>query len=365
MFGQAETMPRTQSADFLERIIPEVRSGGARNIVELAQALHIPVETTRYKIKGMLKRGLSVHASVDYSKFGLINHEAYFMLRPKAQVSEEKFFQNLSEYGFLTSYARRLPDNGYVCSFALPVGGSLSRLMRGLKEEGLIESPHVQPLSWKVGHMIHPAYFELKRGVWQIDWSKVKKEPVSRQKRGELKLSVEFDSLDLMIARALEQEALIKLSDIASSLKTTLNNIFYHFHKHVLGEKLIGGFIIRWNGTPRQESVFVQFAFEGLDISEENAAEASLRRLPFLWSDALSLDTGLYIGEAMIPTSQYLETLRYLSGTLGDSSTKLKVMFLDPKAYHQFPLSAYLFKERGWKFDPDDCVELVAGKLKK
>jgi DNA-binding Lrp family transcriptional regulator len=358
-------MPRAKSTDFLERILPEVRAGGARNIVELAQALRMPVETTRYKVKGMLRRGLSIHASVDYNKFGLVNHEAYFMLRPKAQLNEKKFFQSLSEYGYLTSYARRLPDNGYVCSFALPLGKSLSRLMRDLKEEDLIETPRVEPLSWKVGHMIRPSYFQLKNGVWQIDWNKIKKGPKSEERIRGQKPSVEFDELDLLIARALEQEALIKLSEIASSLKTTLNNIFYHFHKHVLEEKLISEFIIRWNGTPGQESVFVQFYFDALNISEEKGAEASLRKIPFLWTDALSLDTGFYFGEAMIPTAQYLETLRYLSQSLGDSTKKLKILFLDPKTRHQFPLPAHLFKDREWNFDPESCVELVVGELKE
>jgi DNA-binding Lrp family transcriptional regulator len=358
-------MPRSQSTDFLERIIPEVRSGGARNIVELAKVLHMPVETTRYKVKGMFKRGLSVHASVDYSKFDLVNYEAYFKLRPKAQANEKKFFQALYEHAYLTSYARRLPDNGYVCSFALPVGKSLSRLIRGLVEEDLMEYSRVEPLSWKREHMIQPAYFQLKRGLWEIDWNRIKKDAKSEEKKiVETKNPFEFDVLDLMIARALEQDALIKLSDIASSLKTTLNNVFYHFHKHILEGRLIEEFVIRWNGTPKQESVFVQFEFEGLSISEEKSVESSLRRLPFLWSEALCLDTGLYIGEAMIPTSQYFQTLLYLSETLGDSSEKLKVTFLDPRTRHHFPLPAHLFKEREWKFDHAECIDLVTSKFK-
>jgi DNA-binding Lrp family transcriptional regulator len=365
-------MTRSQSADFLEQVIPEVRTGGARNIVELAKALHLPVETTRYKVKGMLKRGLSFHASVDYNKFNLVNHEACFMLRPRAQANEKKFFQSLADQGYLTSYARSLPDNGYVCSFAIPAGKSLSRLMRGLAEEGLLESPErVESLSLKRDHMIQPAFFQLKRGTWQIDWSKIKKETPTTRGAEEKKASsakmqqVEFDELDLMIARALEQDALVKLSDIASSLKTTLNNVFYHFHKHILEAKLIEEFVIRWNGTPKEESVFVQFEFDSLSISEEKITASSLRKLPFLWSEAQSYDTGLYIGEAMIPTAQYLQTLQYLAETLGVSSRKLKVTFLDPKTRHQFPLPAHLFKEREWKFDPDDCVDYVSSKLKK
>jgi DNA-binding Lrp family transcriptional regulator len=362
-------MPRTQSTDFLEKVIPKVQAGGARNIVELARALHLPVETTRYKVKGMLKRGLTIHAGVDYNNFGLLNHEVYFMLRPKAQSNEKKFFQSLSEHAYLTSYARRLPDNGYVCSFAPPIGKSLSRLMRGLAEEGLVESPRVESLSWKKEYMIQPTFFQLKRGVWEIDWSKIKKEAASTtakvaQERKGTQL-VEFDELDLLIARSLEQDALIKLSDIASSLKTTLNNVFYHFHKHIIEGKLIEGFIIRWNGTPKQESVFVQFEFDGLSMSEEKSAASSLRSLPFLWSDALSLDSGLYIGEAMIPTAQYLQTLQYLSETLGSSSEKLRVTCLDPKTRNQFPLPAHLFEDGSWKFDPDTVVNLVASKLRK
>jgi DNA-binding Lrp family transcriptional regulator len=112
-------LTKTQSRDFLERIIPHVRTGGARNIVELAEALRIPVETTRYKVKGILRRGLKVHASVDCKKLGLANYEAYLDLTSRAQSSEKKLFQALGEYSFLTSYARELPDNSYACFFAI------------------------------------------------------------------------------------------------------------------------------------------------------------------------------------------------------------------------------------------------------
>lgn len=144
---RSSNLARTKSRDFLEQIIPH---GGARNIVELAEALRIPVETTRYKVKGMQRRGLSVHASVDCSEFGLANCEAYFVLNSRAQSSEKKLFEALAEYSLLTSYARELPDNSYACSFALPRKASLLRLVRGLSEEGLIESSRVEPLSWKI-----------------------------------------------------------------------------------------------------------------------------------------------------------------------------------------------------------------------
>jgi DNA-binding Lrp family transcriptional regulator len=363
-------MPRTQSGDFLERVIPEIRTGGARNIVELARTLHLPVETTRYKVKGMLKRGLSFHASVDYAKFDLVNHETYFMLSPRAQANEKKFFQALADEGYLTSYAQRLPDKGYVCSFAIPKGKSLSRMVRGLAEEGLVNSARVEPLSFKRDHMIQASFFQLKRGTWKIDWNRVKREtppPSSRETKQKRVSTTEasFDELDLAVARALEQNALVKLSDIANSLKTTLNNVFYHFHKHILGGGLIDEFLIRWNGSPKEESVFVQFEFNDLGISEEKEAASSLQKLPYLWSEAQSFDSGLYLGEAMIPTAQYLQTLLYLSETLGTSSQKLRVTFLDPKTRRQFPLPSHLFKEGEWKFDPDDCVSHVVSKLKK
>ena len=361
-------MAKTQSTDFLERIIPHVRSGGARNIVELAGALRIPVETTRYNVKGMQRRGLTVHASVEYNKFGLASHEAYLVLSSRAQSREKRLFQVLAEYSFLTSYVRELPDNSYVCSFAVPRNASLLRLVRGLTEEGLIGLSRVEPLSWKKSHMLEPTFFQLKRGVWKIDWNKIRKQQKKREDNSNeatKKSSIHFDELDILIARSLERDALVKLSEIADSLKTTLNNVFYHFHKHVLREKLVEEFLIRWNGSPKQESVFAQFEFDNLSMKEENSARSVLRKLPFLWSDASGLDTGFYIGEAMIPTTQYLQSLQYLSETLGGASKKLGVRLLDPKSRYQFPLPTHLFREGEWKFEPDTCVDQVVAKLKR
>lgn len=357
-------MARTQSSDFLERITPQVRTGGARNIVELAKALRIPVETTRYKVNGMLKRGLSIHASVDYTKFGLVNHQVTFLLGQRAIANEKKFFQSLSESAYLTSYAREFPSNLYVCWFAAPSSTGLSRLIRGLSEERLIEDPSVASFSWKKSHMIRPSYFQLKKGVWSVDWNKVRRESIAEDKRGSA-ASFEFDDLDLMIARILEEDALRKLSEIATTLKTTLNNVFYHFHKHILGGKLIDEFVIRWDGSQRQDHVLIQMEFEDLGIAQEKNAKASIRRLPYLWSDSLSLETGAYIGEAMIPISQSLQVLRYLSETLGETARKLKVRFFDPSTRQQFPIPAHLYRNGSWQFDPDACVNVLTSKIRK
>lgn len=364
-------MSSAQSRDFLERIIPEVKSGGARNIVELAKSLRMPVETTRYKVKGILKRGLTVHASVDYNKFGLANYYARFHLTQRSRESEKKFFQALADFCYLTSSARRVTTNEIACTFAVPQakGASSSpihRLLRGLAEEKLIESPRISGVTWKKSHMVQPEFFNLKKGVWQVDWTRLKRESTP-QSRADEKDSVEadFDDLDLMIARELETDALVRLSDIADSLKTTLNNIFYHFHKHITEGKLVEEFVIRWNGTPKHETMFVQFEFENLSFAEEKVSRTTLRKLPFLWSDALSRDTGYYVGEAMVPSSHYLETLNFISGALGETSRKLRVLLFDARTRQQLPLPAQLFKEGAWLFDPDSSIEQIDAKLKK
>ncbi len=363
-------MSSAQTRDFLERIIPDVRSGGARNIVELAKALRMPVETTRYKVKGILKRGLSVHASVDYNKFGLSNHYTRFHLTQKSKENEKKFFQALSDSCYLTSFARNVITSEFSCTFAVPqsMGSSsqIRRLLRGLSEEKLIESPKMSDVSWKKAHMVQPEFFNLKKGLWQVDWAKLKKESLPQTRVEEKEIPVgEFDDLDLMIARELEFDALARLSDIADSLKTTLNNIFYHFHKHITEGKLVEEFVIRWNGTSRHETMFVQFEFESLSYNEEKPVRSAMRKLPFLWSDASSKDTGYYVAEAMVPSSHYLETLNFLSGTLGETSRKLKVHLLDAKTRRQLPLPAQLFKESAWVFDPDSSIEQINAKLKK
>ena len=364
-------MSSAQSRDFVERIIPEVRTGGARNIVELAKALRMPVETTRYKVKGMLRRGLSVHASVDYNKFGLAHHYARFFLSQKTRENEKKFFQALSDSCYLTSFARKLPSNEYFCTFAVPHsrGASSSlihRLLRSLTEERLIERSRISNVTWRRAHMIQPEFFNLKRGIWQVDWAKLRKESAPGAKAEEKESSPsEFDDLDLNIARELETNALARLSDIADSLKTTLNNIFYHFHKHITEAKLVDEFVIRWSGNQKHETMFMQFDFNSLGVAEERTARSALRRLPFLWFDAFSRDTGYYVGEAVVPSTHYLETLNFLSWALGDISHKLRVHVLDSRTRQQLPLPAHLFKDGNWEFDPESCLQQVNSRLKK
>ena len=369
---------QTSARNFLDMIIPEVRLGGARNIVELAKSLGTPVETTRYKVKGMLRRGLKIDACLDFSKFGLVAHYAHLDLTERTRANEKKFFKLLADHGYLASCARRLPGTGYACRFLVPaqktgkskggVAGSLTRLLRILMEEKLLQHARAHDVSWEKNHMIQPEYFDLKRGSWKIDWVKLRRETNIPQ-RGEAKAEgenqIQFDELDLMIARELESDALARLSDIAGGLRTTLNNIFYHFHKHVLEGKYLEEFVLRWSGTQKQPTVCAQFEFEGLSVAEEKTSRNILRRIPYLWSDALSTDTGFYTALAMIPQEQYLETLYYLSSTLGETAQKLEICLVDSRTRQVFPLPVHLYKDSMWRFDPEESARQITSRLRR
>ena len=364
-------MSTSQSKNFLERIVPQVRSGGGRNIVELAKGLHIPVETTRYRVKAMMKRGLRIYASVDYNKFDLTSYYAHLRLTTKGFDNEKKLFQVLADTSYLTAYSKSLPTNEFICSFAVPevrsTSSTVQRFVRALTEEGLVESSRIYKLSWTKSHMVQPEYFHLKRGTWQIDWAKLKKEsPQPKEKSSPQETSgAEYDDLDVQIARELETNGLERLSGIAKKLKTTLNNVFYHFHKHIIAEKLIDGFVIGWFGSERQETLFAHMEFRNLSLDEERTARSGLRKLPFLLTDAASLDSGHYFGQAILPTSQYLGMLNYLSSTLGDATSKLRVSVSDTRARQWFHLPAHLYKNESWKFDPEDSASQVASKIRK
>ncbi|MDG6994321.1 MAG: hypothetical protein JRN52_00240 [Nitrososphaerota archaeon] len=352
--------------DFLQRAIPEIRTGGGRNIVELAKALHMPVETTRYKVKGMLKRGLSVHASVDYNKFGLTRYYAYFRLSEKASVNEKKLFSILADQAFLVSASRRLPSNDYICEFAFPRSidtsfSTLRKFLRGLAEEGVLKDVSVNTISSQKFHMIQSEFFDLKHGSWRIDWGKLRKE--TKLEWPEPKVA-EFDELDLMIVRELELDALTRLSDIATTLKTTLNNIFYHFHKHIVEGKLVDEYIVQWNGTTKQPVMLVQFSFNDLSLSEERSARSCVSRLPFLWSESIGSDSGLYIAQGMIHLDDYLDTLSYLAANLEDAAPKLQVSVLDAKSRLTFPLTAHLYKEGSWHFNAEDVTKQITKSRK-
>ena len=213
----SSTSTTITSRDFLGRLALVIRHGGARNIAELAKALRMPVETTRYKVKGMLKQGVSIRSSIDYSKLNLTHYYAFMKLSDKARANEDKFFGLLGDQAYLTSFARSLPSNEYVCRFAVPtagrrVGGSLRRMLRGLAEEKLIDHVELHEATWEKAHMLQPEYFDLKRGTWRIDWSKMRKESQTRDSASSSSVATRastsitasspaFDVLDLLIAR--------------------------------------------------------------------------------------------------------------------------------------------------------------------
>ena len=363
-------MSSTQSTkSFLERVVPEVRSGGARNIVELAKALKIPVESTRYKVKGMFSRGLEINASVNYGKFGLTRCYATMRLSDRSTINEKRLFKLLSDYGCLTFHARTIPTNEYVCKFLEPEGerrGQIRRVLRGLVEEKVLLNSSVREVTTEKAQMIQPEFFDLKRGQWRIDWNRLRREPVAKEQKQQEETAsrIEFDELDLAITRELEVDALARLSEIAKMLKSTLNNVFYHYHNHILDLKFVEEFVLSYKGGSQPNSL-VQFQFDDLHASEEKVAKGALKKLPFLRVDGWSAESGFYVAQATVPQDQYLETMSYLSSSLGDSAAKLKIQMLDLKTKQEYPLPTQMFRDGKWKFDAEDSISQISSKMKR
>ena len=96
---------------------------------------------------------------------------------------------------------------------------------------------------------------------------------------------------------------------------------------------------MRWDGTPKQQkTMLVQIEFSNLSVAEEKIVRGSMRKLPFLWSDALSIDSGFYVAQAMMSQDSYVDAMSYLSSSLGDSTLKSKVYVLDAKTRQDYPL---------------------------
>ena len=124
--------------------------------------------------------------------------------------------------------------------------------------------------------------------------------------------------------------------------------------------------MLRWDGAPKQQkTILIQIVFSNLTVTEERIARGTMRKLPFLWRDASSIDSGFYVAQAMMPQESFLDTMNFLSGSLGDSAFKSRVYVLDAKTRQDYPLPTHLFKDGSWSFDPEESVQRIAKSTKR
>jgi DNA-binding Lrp family transcriptional regulator len=360
---------KDESLDLEARIVDAIRSVGPRNVSLISRMTGAHVETIRYKIKKQFRKlGFKIHADVDFKKLGLTLHWATFHFSRTYYDAASAVLRTLNEIGYLTYFAKIVPQGHYVALFAIPSGKTQQYrgFLSHLRKSGVFADFTIDEVLVSRHKSMDPKFFNFQSGKWDVEWNRVKEEAgVPLQFDGKESQPV-ADYYDLLLIKELQLDALQHVVAAARKLKVNQKTFEYHYRAHVLKKKLIPSYIVRWmqdqEKTLVHTVVLTRMTFRGLSQTEFSRVQRAVSKIPFLWAEEVLRD-GTYITTLCIPGAELITTFSYLNGEVSDLQSKVEVGYIKPRESSLFTIPYNMFSADGWKFDPHHLERELAKRV--
>lgn len=314
-------------------------------------------ETIRYKIKKRFGRlGFRFHAEVDFGKIGLRLHWATLdFARPYHEMAPQ-ILRALNQVGYLTYYAKIVPQGNYVALFSLPENATdqYKEFLSGLADKEILGSFALDEVLVSRHKVMNPRYFNFRSGRWEIEWAEVHEQPPAPMPLDSRPHVEGFDRYDLLVIKELQKDSLQHLTGIAKKLKVHQKTLEYHYRTHVQKWKLVPSYTIRWTQDTTKRiihSVAVMLLeFHDLDRLEFAEVQAAISKIPFLWTEDL-LEGGTYITMMYVPVTDMINVTGYISKAFPNLSSRVKVGFVEQPNASSFTIPYNMYQDGRWKFD--------------
>lgn len=349
----------------LYTIVEIIKRVGPRNVSLISRLTGIPVETVRYKIRRQLiKNGIGVHVSVDYSKLGLVRNWLALNFDGKFRELAPKMLETLSKTGYLIYYGRILPQGTFISIVALPpsLKAQYVEFLDSLMDLGILTSYWMDELAWIRHLSMRPEYYDFETKAWKVDWDSLHQSKVIVKRMMDSEVGEPMaDKTDLLILKELQINSMNPISKIAERLGLKPKTVRYHYMEHILRRGLIPNFIVRWQGFREEIQRSILNAF----IEFRNLTERSLldvqkvfHRLPFTWFDAVSNNRSLYLAFLSLPVTQYMSLLSYLQANT--FAYKFEIKLIDTSCTVGYTIPYEMFNEtQGWTFNPEKTLKVL------
>ena len=332
-------------------------------------------ETIRYKIKKRFAgRGFRFQPEIDYSKLGLSLHWATVEMNPLYYSSAAKFLELLNKASYLVHYSKIVPNGHFVALFALPngKGREFEAFLDGLKDRGIITSFGLNRVLVERHKSMDVKCFDFQENRWEVDWQKVKASPGLQLSPGESRPSQIADAVDMLMIKELEVDALQHTVGIAKKLKMNDKTLEYHYRTHIVGEKLIPRYRVRWINDMKGSLGHITFVavltFRRLREDECKKVQRVIGKIPYLWVE-YRLKDGTYIAIFGVPTGEFMEMMGYVNDELQSFAARVETGFMKVGESFNFTIPHHMFVDGRWEFDARDLEKTVlkalSGDLKK
>lgn len=314
-------------------------------------------ETIRYKIKKRFGRlGFKFHAVVDYDKLGLSLHWGTLDFSNVYDSMASQALRALNQVGYLTYYARLVPQGNYVALFALPQGtaGQYRDFLSGLVSKGILTRFALEEVLVTRHKVMDPRFFNFRSGRWEIEWNKVTEQPPIPIPSERRQRPADFDYYDLLVIKELQKDSLQHLTGIAKKLKVHQKTLEYHYRTHVQKWKLIPSYRIRWaqdiTKRPVHSTVMTRMRFTDLSRPEFAKIQAAISKVPFLWQEDL-LQGGTYTAMMYVPLVDLINVSSYVTKAAPGLASRVEVAFINASDASSFTIPHHMYQDGAWKFN--------------
>ena len=295
------------------RILEALDSLGPRNISQVARALGTDDAKVRSKIRRMSSDFyLRMSATVYHTNLGLKKAVAFVPANPGY---EDLLFNCLKLNPFFHYLTRCYGAyEGCFAIYTIPINHCLefTSFLQEIEKLGIAKETRI---FWSTCfHTVNRTsmWFDCEFSMWIFPWSKWTEEIPNQGTSLPYTLvdPKDFpnranDQFDLWITAKLEVDARSSLTEIAKMLKTTPQNIRYHYQEHILPRGLIEKFQIFMFPFDREVSSMFWFMFK-FDRAE-NMAKFALSLLDKPFANVV----GKILGENALVAQIYLPMLEF------------------------------------------------------
>jgi len=351
--------------DTTAKIVEAIKRVGPRNSSLISRITGVPTETVRYKInKQLAAKGFRIHVIVDVHRLAMKRQSIVLDFSDDYGEIGPQILESFSQLAYLIYYGRIMPRGEFITLVSLPTNFELEyvRFLDGLVKMGVLRSYDRKQLTWMRYHSFRSEHFDFSSATFDVDWQRL--EGVEVRPGEEYAKTVSDEPLadydDLLILKELQINSFQAIIDIARKIKIHPKTLRYHYNQHVLKNELISEYTVRWMGdiesTKRHAVLYMRYFVRDASSSQLAFAQDVFLRLPFVWSDALSEDARVYMVEVILPVSQYVDMMEYLTKKLGPLARKVDFIFIDRSATNLFTIPYHMFREGDWTFSTADAL---------
>ena len=340
-----------------------------RKIHRISLELGIPESTLRHRIHRLINTGLmkmSINPRYDY--MGLISAVVKLDYNPKYI---EYFSASLKDNPYLLCLQKIYSSKPELFGFySIPVESKkyLIHYMDKIVELGLARDYSIDWLLYFHRVNTDVKWFDEKKKIWIFDWKFFYEaflktlENLGQSEdyvfREDKILNKIRDEYDIIILNAMEESGDISLSDISLTLDTTVQNLHYHFHKHILAERLVESYIIHFEKFARENAIYPMFLIEFEKSEYMKSFSSVLEGSPIIEFTGHIMRDNIMLQIGVIPMNIFREYIELLDKMISEGYIKsfrhyfMQSNFLDCK--RNLPYKN--FKGLRWKYDHEDYI---------